>query len=156
MIASPRSRRWVVALLSAMVVLYAPFGATAVKPKQVLLLHSFGREFAPYNVIAAAFRSELAKDSGEPIAVYDATMDAGQASGSDVQEPLLELLRLAAGRGGHHGPAGCRLLSPESGQGVSGDAVGHYRSGRAIRAQIGTARRRRGGRLSPEPARSGR
>jgi signal transduction histidine kinase len=93
MIASPRSRRWVVALLSAMVVLYAPFGATAVKPKQVLLLHSFGREFAPYNVIAAAFRSELAKDSGEPIAVYDATMDAGQASGSDVQEPLLELLR---------------------------------------------------------------
>jgi signal transduction histidine kinase len=65
----------------------------AVKPKQVLLLHSFGREFAPYNVIVAAFRSELAKDSSEPIAVYDATLDAGQASGSDVQEPLLELLR---------------------------------------------------------------
>jgi signal transduction histidine kinase len=93
MIASPRSRRWVVALLPAMVVLCAPLGAMAVKPKQVLLLHSFGREFAPYDVIAAAFRSELAKDSSEPVAVYDATMDAGQASGSDVQEQLLELLR---------------------------------------------------------------
>jgi signal transduction histidine kinase len=94
MIASPRSRRWVVALLPAMVVvLCAPLDAMALKPKQVLLLHSFGREFAPYNVIAAAFRSELAKDSSQPVAVYDATMDAGQSSGSDVQEPLLELLR---------------------------------------------------------------
>lgn len=64
----------------------------AAETKRVLLLHSFGREFAPYDVIVAAFRSELAKSSSEPVAVYDASMDAGQASGSDVQQPLLELL----------------------------------------------------------------
>jgi signal transduction histidine kinase len=80
-------------LLLALVPLCTPLGAMAAEPKRVLLLHSFGREFAPYDVIGAAFRSELAQDSSEPVAVYDASMDAGQASGSDVQQPLLELLR---------------------------------------------------------------
>ncbi len=58
MITAVRSRRWTVALLPAMVVLCTPLGAMAVKPKQVLLLHSFGREFATYAVIVAAFRSQ--------------------------------------------------------------------------------------------------
>ena len=75
------------------VALGAPPGATATATKRVLLLHSFGREFAPYDLIVAAFRSELAKGSTEPVAVYDESMDAVQASGSDVQQPLLELLR---------------------------------------------------------------
>jgi signal transduction histidine kinase len=92
MIPRARSIPWIVALLLAFVVLTAPPGAMAAKTKRVLLLHSFGREFAPYDVIVAAFRSELAKGSSEPVAVYDASMDAGQAPGSDVQQPLMELL----------------------------------------------------------------
>jgi signal transduction histidine kinase len=93
MIAAARSRRWTVALLPAMVVLCTPLGAVAVKPKQVLLLHSFGRDFAPYDAIVAAFRTELAKGSSEPIAVYDASLDAEQVSESDDPQPLLALLR---------------------------------------------------------------
>jgi signal transduction histidine kinase len=93
MIPAARSRRWTVALLPAMAILCAPHDAMAVKPKQVLLLHSFGREFAPYDVIVASFRTELVNGSSEPIAVFDASMDAGQTSGSDVQQSLLELLR---------------------------------------------------------------
>jgi signal transduction histidine kinase len=93
MIPAALSRRWTVALLPAMAVLCAPLDALAVKPKQVLLLHSFGREFAPYDVIVASFRTELVNGSSEPVAVFDASMDAGQTSGSDVQQPLLELLR---------------------------------------------------------------
>jgi signal transduction histidine kinase len=93
MIAAARSRRWTVALLLAFVALCTSPGAMGAETKRVLLLHSFGREFAPYDVIEAAFRSELAKGSSQPIAFYDASMDAGQSSGSDIQQPLLELLR---------------------------------------------------------------
>jgi signal transduction histidine kinase len=89
----PALRPWTVALLLAFVALTPPPGAMAAQTKRVLLLHSFGREFAPYDVIVAAFRTELARGSSEPVAVYDASMEAGQTSGSDVQQPLLELLR---------------------------------------------------------------
>jgi signal transduction histidine kinase len=65
----------------------------AAEPKRVLLLHSFGREFAPYDAVVATFRTELARGSSKPLAVYDASLDAEQASGSDYQELLLELLR---------------------------------------------------------------
>ena len=92
-VAAVRPRRWTVALLSAVVILCTPLGAMAVKPKQVLLLHSFGRDFAPYDAIVAAFRTELAKGSRERLAVYDATLDAEQVSESDDLQPLLELLR---------------------------------------------------------------
>ena len=82
-----------VALLLAFVVSCAPLGAMAAEPKRVLLLHSFGRDFAPYDAIVAAFRTELAKASSEHLAVYDATLDAEQVSESDDPKPLLELLR---------------------------------------------------------------
>lgn len=68
-------------------------GAIAADTKRVLLLDSFGREFPPYDVIVAAFRSELAKAPGGPVAVYDASMAAGQPSGSGDEESLLDLLR---------------------------------------------------------------
>jgi hypothetical protein len=65
----------------------------ATETKRVLLLHSFGREFAPYGAIVAAFRTKLEKGSSEPLAVYDVSLDAGRASGSDDPQPFLELLR---------------------------------------------------------------
>jgi signal transduction histidine kinase len=94
MIAAARSRPWnVVALLLAFLALCTPLGAMTAKSKRVLVLHSFGREFAPYDANVAAFRMELAKSSREPVAVYDASLDAGQASGSDGQKAFVELLR---------------------------------------------------------------
>lgn len=85
----PRTAVFLLALLA----LCAPLGATASTTKSVLLLHSFGRDFAPYDAIVAAFRTELAKGSREHLAVYDATLDAEQVSESDDLQPLLELLR---------------------------------------------------------------
>jgi signal transduction histidine kinase len=93
MIAAPDLGPWTVALLLAMVILSTPLGAMAAEPKRVLLLHSFGREFAPYDALVAAFRTDLARGSSKPIAVYDASLDAGQASASDDPEPFLQLLR---------------------------------------------------------------
>ena len=86
-------RPWTVILLVVLVALSTPFGAAAPAAKSVLLLHSFGREIAPYDAIAAAFRMELKKGSSEPIALYDAYVDAGQASPSNDPQPLIELLR---------------------------------------------------------------
>jgi hypothetical protein len=50
------SRQWwrSRALLLA-ITLCTSVGALAAEPKRVLLLHSFGREFAPYDVIVASF-----------------------------------------------------------------------------------------------------
>ena len=86
-------RLWTAALVLANVALSTPLGGTATEPKRVLLLHSFGRDFAPYDAIVAAFRTEVAKGSSEHLAVYDATLDAEQVSESDDPQPLLELLR---------------------------------------------------------------
>jgi signal transduction histidine kinase len=80
------------ALLLA-IALCTSVGALAAEPKRVLLLHSFGREFAPYDAMVASFRTELAKTSSRPLAVYDASLNAEQPSGSDDQQLLVELLR---------------------------------------------------------------
>jgi len=83
----------VVALLLAFVVFCVPLSAMAKDAKRVLLLHSFGREFAPYELIVATIRTELAKGSSEPIAVYDASLDSGQTPASEDAQAFLELLR---------------------------------------------------------------
>jgi signal transduction histidine kinase len=93
LIAVARSRPWTVALLLAFFALCTPLAAMAAETKRVLLLHSFGREFAPYDAVVAVFRTELAKGSSESLAVYDASLDAGEAPGSDDPQPLLDLLR---------------------------------------------------------------
>src|SRR5579863_10433741 len=93
MIAAARSSRLAAALLLQIAALCTPLDAIAADTKRMLLLQSFGREFAPYDVSVEAFRSELAKGSSEPVAVYEASLDAGQAFGSGDPEPLLAFLR---------------------------------------------------------------
>ncbi len=83
----------IVTVLLMFVALWVPLAAQATQTKRVLLLHSFGQESAPYAAAVAAFRTELARGSSEPIALYEATLDAGEARGSNVQQPLLDLLR---------------------------------------------------------------
>jgi len=84
---------WVAMLLLTLAALHAPSGATATQTKRILFLHSFGRDSAPYDVTVAAIRADLIANSGEPLAIYDASLDAGQASRSDDPQPFMELLR---------------------------------------------------------------
>jgi signal transduction histidine kinase len=93
LIAVARSRPWTIVLLLAFVSLCTPHGAMSAETKRVLLLHSFGREFAPYEPTVAAFRTELAKGSGELLAVYEASLDAGQTSVLEDPQAFLEVLR---------------------------------------------------------------
>src|SRR5262245_59890886 len=50
--------------------------ADAATPKRVLIIQSFGRDFAPYDTITSVFRTELARASSEPIVLFEATPDA--------------------------------------------------------------------------------
>ena len=67
--------------------------ADAATPKRVLLIHSFGRDFAPYDTIASVFRTELAKRSSQPIVLFEATLDAGRPVTNEEERAFLEYLR---------------------------------------------------------------
>jgi signal transduction histidine kinase len=91
--AGARHSPWAAALLLGLVALCASLDAMAAETKRVLLLHSFGREFAPYDAALAALRTELAERSSEPLAFYDVSLHAGLASGLDDEQPFAEYLR---------------------------------------------------------------
>ena len=69
------------------------FGAEAASPKHVLLIHAFGRDFAPYDTIASVFRTELARGFAEPIVLFEATLDAGRPVTTKEEAAFLEYLR---------------------------------------------------------------
>ena len=69
------------------------FIANAATPKRVLLIHSFGRDFAPYDTIASVFRTELARGFPEPIVLLEATLDAGRPVTKEEEAAFLEYLR---------------------------------------------------------------
>jgi signal transduction histidine kinase len=66
----------------------------AAEPKRVLLLHSFGREFAPWNEFARHIRAELAVQWPERIDLYEAELstarlgDQGETAFADYLEAL--------------------------------------------------------------------
>ena len=66
-----------VAILLATVVLK---GAVAAEPKRVLMLHSFGREFAPFNEFSIMFREQLVRQWGQPIDIYEPSLETARFS----------------------------------------------------------------------------
>ena len=62
-------------------------------PKRVLILDSFGRDVAPFNVGVAAFRTELARELGEPVDLYEASLDAARFAEPEKEEPFVSFLR---------------------------------------------------------------
>jgi signal transduction histidine kinase len=49
--------------------------AEAAEPKQVLIIHSFGRDYAPFNAVGLALRTDLAKQLRQPVAFRDVSLD---------------------------------------------------------------------------------
>lgn len=86
------AHRRILVFLASLAML-APLATTAAETKQILLLHSFGRGIAPWDAIVASFRTELARASENPVAVYEVSLEAGQAPPSKDQQPFLALLR---------------------------------------------------------------
>ena len=81
-------RIWIV--LTAL--LFAVPGATAAGPKRVLMLHSFGPQFAPWVFFAGKFREELFKLSPDKIDLYEASLEGARFQQPDEQGPIVEYL----------------------------------------------------------------
>lgn len=60
--------------------------------KRVLVIHSFGRDFAPYNAVTAAFRRELALHAPGPIIFLEAALDAGRTIDADEEAAFVAYL----------------------------------------------------------------
>ena len=68
-------------------------------PKRVLILHSFGRDFAPFDTMSSTFRTELARQSPEPVEFYEASIETARFATVGNNEQLLNYLQtLFAGR----------------------------------------------------------
>ena len=61
--------------------------------RRVLIVHSFGREIAPYAVSIAVFRRELALRSPEPVVFIEAALDAGRIIAPAEQAAFAAYLR---------------------------------------------------------------
>jgi signal transduction histidine kinase len=79
-------------LLLALVWVCGAQGASDASPKQVLLLHSFGREFAPFNTFTEAFRSEVGQRMQDRVEFHDVAFESARYSSGASEGPLAEYL----------------------------------------------------------------
>ena len=81
------SRAWLTGIL-----MLAALQAAAAQPRRVLLLHSFGPHFPPWNDIAVRFREDLVKNSSYPIDLYEAAHQIGRSTQLPNDGALLDYL----------------------------------------------------------------
>ncbi len=62
--------------------------------RRVLILHSFGRDFAPYNAASSGFRTELARQSEAPIEFLEASLEIARFAEGGSETPFVEYLRV--------------------------------------------------------------
>lgn len=65
--------------------------------QKVLLIHSFGRDFAPFHLVASHFRSELGKLCPGKVEFVDASLEMARFDGVEKDEPLLTFLAAVFG-----------------------------------------------------------
>jgi len=58
-----------------------------------LLVHSFGRDYAPYNTFTETFRNELAKDMGDGLVFYDVNLESARVTGGNSEFLFSSYLR---------------------------------------------------------------
>jgi signal transduction histidine kinase len=78
--------------LSVVVLLLAMTGEAFSEPKRVLLLHSFGRDFAPWNEYARTFREELNRQSPDPIDLFETSLATARIA-DDREGPFVDYLQ---------------------------------------------------------------
>ncbi len=65
-------------LLSAVVLLFAMTAAAFSQPKRVLIVHSVGRDFSPWDDYARKIREELRLQSKDPIDIFEASLSTAR------------------------------------------------------------------------------
>src|ERR1043165_8207796 len=61
-------------------------------PKRVLILDSFGRDAAPFSAGIIALRTVLARELGEPVDVYDQSLEMARLVDPDAENTLAGFL----------------------------------------------------------------
>lgn len=67
--------------------------AEASEPKRILLLHSFGRDFTPWNEYAKIIRTELDRNIHGPLDIYEASLATARFADGNPDVPFVEYLR---------------------------------------------------------------
>ena len=67
--------------------------ALAAESKRVMVLHSFGRDFKPWNEYARTIRTELERQSPWPLDVTDQSVINARSSDESAEAPFVEYLR---------------------------------------------------------------
>jgi PAS domain S-box-containing protein len=83
---------WVVLLLSG-----SP-GAAEARTRYVLLLHSFDRHFASFDTFVNVFRTELSRQSPDPVVFFEASLQLGRDSQSPDDAVVEQYLQSALGQ----------------------------------------------------------
>ena len=82
----------------AAIVYFLPLtNATAAEHKRVLILHSVGREFRPWNEYAKYMRAELDRQSPWPLDVQEHSLVAARSADPNPEPPFVEYLRALYG-----------------------------------------------------------
>ena len=87
------------AIAWGLVALFFALSAEAVGPKRVLILHSFGRDFAPYDAITAAFRTDLARRSSQPIDFIEINLDFRRSLDEEQEQVYVRYLKARSDEG---------------------------------------------------------
>src|SRR4051812_11367719 len=86
-------------LLLATIALLAAVQTVAAEAPRLLLLHSFGPHYPPWNTVTAKFREELRKQSPDAVDLYEASLQDGRTTGAGEERPFVDYLNaLFAGR----------------------------------------------------------
>ena len=76
----------------AVLALLASLSAATAESKRVLLLHSLGREFAPFADVSGRFREELIRQSSDPVDYYEISLETARFSGPEQERPFVDYL----------------------------------------------------------------
>ena len=89
-----RTARCVFACVLSAIFLLATLGAGAAETKQVLMLHSFGREVKPWSEYARTIRAELDRQSPWPLEITEHSLLTARSSDENPDAPfVVEYLR---------------------------------------------------------------
>ena len=84
-------------LLAALVLAAPAASADETGPRpgvtRILILQSFGSDFAPFNSVAGPFRTELARLRPEPVEFHEVSLEIARFGDELVEEPFVEYLR---------------------------------------------------------------
>jgi hypothetical protein len=78
--------------VSILVLLLASSSAAVEEPRRVLLLDSYEKEFAPFDVFRSRFRSELVKQFSEPVTFSEVSVEPARFSGDPDERAFLNYL----------------------------------------------------------------